>query len=112
MKVNRLGLGDWWPRPDQAAAGGLDHLPPDQWPMLAARWLAAGFESPWLRQLAELEAERRAPELAAKDGLRTWAAPDGPASAGPSGNANLPANFRVAERALDLMPEALRSIGF
>jgi hypothetical protein len=70
-----LRIGDWWPRPGQAAAGGLDHLPTDQWPSLATKWLAAGFDSESLRQLAQLRStETRA--------------------------------------ALDLMPEALRSIGF
>jgi hypothetical protein len=49
-----LRIGDWWPRPEEAAAGGLDHLPVDQWPSLAAKWLAAGFDSESLRQLAQL----------------------------------------------------------
>jgi hypothetical protein len=40
VTIDEFGLGDWWPRPDQAAAGPLDHLPADQWPMLAAKWLA------------------------------------------------------------------------
>ena len=55
MSVDEFGLGDWWRRPDQAAVGALDHLPSDQWPMLAAKWLAAGFDSPLLRQLAQLQ---------------------------------------------------------
>lgn len=54
-KIDRFGLGSWWPRPEQAAADALDHLRADQWPMLAAKWLAAGFDSPLLRQLAELQ---------------------------------------------------------
>lgn len=54
MSIDEFGLGSWWPRPDQAAVGALDHLPVDQWPALAARWLEAGFDSPLLRQLAEL----------------------------------------------------------
>ncbi len=78
MSINEFGLGGWWPRPDQAAVGALDHLPVDQWPMLAARWLAAGFDSPLLRQLAEHETR----------------------------------DIRAAMRVLDLMPEAMRSIGF
>lgn len=49
-----LRIGDWWPRPEEAAAGGLDHLPPDQWGSLAARWLAAGLDSEPLRELARL----------------------------------------------------------
>jgi hypothetical protein len=112
MRIGKFGLGAWWPRPEQAAAGALDHLPSDQWPMLAAKWLAAGFDSPVLRQLAELEAERQGSEPPARKGLRSWAAPRGPASAGPSGNPPVPAKLRLADRALDLMPEALRSIGF
>jgi hypothetical protein len=79
MNVDEFGLGDWWPRPDQAAAGALDHLPVCQWPMLAAKWLAAGFDSPSLRQLAKLRAgESRTMRL----------------------------------DVLDLMPKAMRSIGF
>jgi len=58
-KIDRFGLGGWWPRPEQAAAGALDHLPADQWPMLAAKWLAAGFDSPLLRQFAELQIPSR-----------------------------------------------------
>jgi hypothetical protein len=78
VNIDEFGLGDWWPRPDQAAAGALDHLPSDEWPMLAAKWLAAGFDSPLLRQLAA---------------------------------------FRVRDstalmHVLDLIPEAMRSIGF
>jgi len=78
MTIDEFGLGDWWPRPDQAAVCALDHLPVDQWPMLAAKWLAAGFDSPLLRQLAESRARE----------------------------------IRAALDALDLMPEAMRSIGF
>jgi hypothetical protein len=112
VKIDRFGLGDWWPRPDQAAAGALDHLPADQWPRLAAKWLAAGFDSLLLRQLAELRAGRRGTDPSAQDGPAAWAAPSGMAIAGPSGNADVPAPFRVAFQALDLMPEAMRSIGF
>jgi hypothetical protein len=80
--------------------------------MLAAKWLAAGFDSSVLRQLAELEAEQQGTEAAASEGLRSWAAPRDSGIAGSSDNAHVPAKFRVAVRALDLMPEALRSIGF
>jgi hypothetical protein len=45
------GLGGWWPRPHQAAAGGLDHVPVGQWPALAA-----GYDSPALRRLVKLRA--------------------------------------------------------
>ena len=111
MKIDRFGLGAWWPRPEQAAVGGLDHLPADQWPMLAAKWLAAGFDSPLLRQLAELQGRRRDTGLPAEDGLVTWAAPRGLATSDPSG-AGVPVQFRVALQAVDLMPEVMRSIGF
>ncbi len=76
--IDEFGLGAWWPRPDQAATGALDHLPAGQWPMLAAKWLPAGFDSQSLRQLAKLRV-------------------------GDNG---------AAFDALDLMPEAMRSIGF
>ncbi len=62
-------------RPEQAAAGVLDEVPVDLWPRLAARWLAKGFDSGPLRQLAALQPGE-------------------------------------AHAALDLMPVALRSIGF
>jgi hypothetical protein len=29
MTIDEFGLGDWWPRPAQTAAGALDHLPID-----------------------------------------------------------------------------------
>ncbi len=40
--------------PERAAAGGLNLVPVSEWPMLAAHWLAAGFDSEPLRQLAGL----------------------------------------------------------
>ena len=49
MNIRQFGPGDWWPRPDQAAAGALDHLPPGQWPGLASKWRAAGFDLEPLR---------------------------------------------------------------
>lgn len=64
-----------WVRPADAAAGVLDDEPLDLWPRLAARWLAAGFDSEPLRQLAGLRCDE-------------------------------------SHAALDLMPVALRSIGF
>jgi hypothetical protein len=77
----------WWTSPEEAAAGGLDHVPIDLWPKLAARWLAAGFDSESLRQLAQLQ------------------------------SGQYPARHRedrhlAALAALDLMPEVLRSLGF
>ena len=112
MNIDEVGLGDWWPGPDQAAVGALDDLPVDQWPMLAAKWLAAGFDSPLLRQLAELRSWRHDTGLPAEDGLVNWTAPVGQATARASGTADGPAKFRAALQALDLMPEAMRSIGF
>jgi hypothetical protein len=111
VKIDRFGLGGWWPRPEQAAAGGLDHLPAGQWPMLAAKWLAAGFDSPLLRQLAELQVQRRDAGPPVRNRTRYLAAPRGLATSNPSG-AGVPAQFRVARQALDLMPEVMRSIGF
>jgi hypothetical protein len=67
MSSDEFGLGSWWPRPDQAAAGALDRLPIDQWPMLAVRWLAAGFDSPPLRQLAEFRPRHMAAAMSALD---------------------------------------------
>jgi hypothetical protein len=79
VSVDEFGLGDWWPRPDQAAAGALDRVPFGEWPALAALWLAAGYDSPTLRQLAKLRTQR-------------------------TGAMRLDV--------LDLMPKALRSLGF
>jgi len=111
MSVDEFGLGDWWPRPDQAAAGALDHLPAAQWPTLAAKWLAAGFESPLLRQLAELQVQRHDTGPSVKNRTGDWAAPRGLTTSDPSG-AGVRVQFRVARQALDLMPEVMRSIGF
>ena len=112
MKIDRFGLGDWWPRPEQAAAGGLDHLPAGQWPMLAAKWLAAGFDSPLLRQLAELPVRRHDTASSARNRTGYWAAPRGLTTSDDPSGAGIPAQFSVARQAVDLMPEALRSIGF
>lgn len=79
MSVDEFGLGDWWPRPDQAALGALDRVPAGEWPALAALWLAAGYESAALRQLAKLRYER-------------------------TGAGRL--------EVIELMPKALRSLGF
>ncbi len=110
-KIDRFGLGDWWPRPEQAAAGALDHLPADQWPMLAGEWLAAGFDSPLLRQLAELQVPGRDTGPSARSRAGGWMAPRGVVVSGKAG-AGIPARFAAMRQALDLMPEVLRSIGF
>jgi hypothetical protein len=110
-KIDRFGLGDWWPRPEQAAAGALDHLPADQWPMLAAKWLAAGFDSPLLRQLAELQVPSRDSGPPAKNRAGGWAAPRSLVLSDHPG-AGIRARFAALRQAVDLMPEVLRSIGF
>jgi hypothetical protein len=112
MIVDEFGLGDWWPRPDQAAAGGLDHLPADDWPMLAAMWLAAGFDSPQLRQLAALPIRRRGTGPAARGAQGGWAAPAGISITELSEGAGIAGQFKLAFQAADLMPEVLKSIGF
>src|SRR5260370_5920626 len=112
MATGEFGLGDWWPRPARAPGGALDHLPSDQWPTLAAKWLAAGFDSPLLRQLAELRSGHHGTGPFAEKGPAGWTAPRGLTIADPSGTSGVPAQFRDAFQALDLMPEGLRSIGF
>ena len=109
-KIDRFGLGSWWPRPEQAAAGALDHLPADQWPMLAAKWLAAGFDSPLLRQLAELQVPPADAGPSAKNRAEGWAAPRGLVLSDQPGAIH--ARFAVVRQAVDLMPEVMRSIGF
>jgi hypothetical protein len=111
VRIDRFGLGDWWPRPDQAAVGGLDHLPADQWPMLAAKWRAAGFDSPLLRQLAELEIPPF--DVGSSARSRTgggWAAPRGLVLSDQPGAIH--ARFAAERQAQDLMPEVMCSIGF
>jgi hypothetical protein len=110
-KIDRFGLGSWWPRPERAAAGGLDRLPADQWPILAGRWLAAGFDSPLLRQLAELQvvpAVGQGPSARNRTG--SWAAPRGVVLSDQHGAIH--ARLALVRQVLDLMPEVLRSIGF
>jgi hypothetical protein len=99
MSASDFGLGGRWPRPEQAAAGALDDLPASRWPMLAAQWLAAGFDSQPLRQLAQLQSG------------------ESPAARRPGDFAEpVPGQgdgeVRAVVSALDLMPEVLRSIGF
>lgn len=53
--------------PAEAAAGGLDLVSVEEWPMLAAWWLAAGFDSELLREFAGLGA---ADALASRDLMR------------------------------------------
>lgn len=117
MSIDKFGLGDWWPRPAQAAAGALDRLPADQWPVLAAKWLAAGFDSSPLRRLAQLHTGETPARLQ----------PDRRKSSRSDGNWNQPLELgqplppevqrllhqhRATLEAMDLMPEVLRSIGF
>jgi hypothetical protein len=77
-----------WPLPEEAAAGALDRVSVDHWPRLAAYWLAAGFDSEPLRQLAELQSREAG-----------------------AGQERMFKALRTAQAALVLMPEALRSIG-
>jgi len=49
-----MSIGSRWVRPEQAAAGVLDDVPVGEWSGQAAHWLAAGFDSEPLRQLAGL----------------------------------------------------------
>jgi hypothetical protein len=117
MSIDRFGLGDWWPRPRQAAAGALDHLPPDQWPALAAKWLAAGFDSQSLRQLAQLQtgespASLRADRRSSSRRGGGWAQLDGPGQPVPVELRRLHRRHRTAADAMELMPEVLRSLGF
>jgi hypothetical protein len=117
MRIDRFGLGDRWPRPQQAAAGALDHLPPDQWPMLASKWLAAGFDSQSLRQLAQLQTGESPARLRAdrrSSSLRGggWALLAGPGQPVPAEVRRLQGRQRAAWDAMELMPEVLRSLGF
>jgi hypothetical protein len=111
-KIDRFGLGSWWPwpRPEQAAAGALDHLPTEQWPELAAKWRAAGFDSPLLRQLAEFKIPPSASGSSARNRTGSWAAPRGLVLSDQPGAIH--ARFAAMRQARDLMPEVLRSIGF
>jgi hypothetical protein len=101
-----------WIGPADAADGALDDVPTEIWPGLAARWLAAGFDSQLLRQLAELGTDEHRTGLTAEKGPAGWAEPRGLTVADPSGTAHLPAKLRIASQVLDLMPEVLQSIGF
>lgn len=115
MSVDRFGLGHRWPRPKQAAAGALDHLPAHQWPMLAAKWLAAGFDSQSLRQLAQLQtgespASLRADRHGSSRRGGNWAQPVGLPL--PAEVQRLQRRRRAVLDAMELMPEVLRSLGF
>jgi hypothetical protein len=117
MRIDRFGLGDWWPRPEQAAAGALDHLPADQWPTLAAKWLAAGFDSQSLRQLAQFQtgespASLRADRRSSSRRGGGWTQPVGSGQPVPAEVQRLQRRQRAALDARELMPEVMRSIGF
>jgi hypothetical protein len=116
MSIDKFGLGDWWPRPAQAAVGALDHLPADQWPALAAKWLAAGFDSSPLRRLAQLHpgeppARLLADRRKSSRGGSNW---NQPLELGqlPAEAERLLRQRSATLEAIELMPEALRSIGF
>lgn len=66
-----------WPAPEEASRGGADQLRDEQLPLLAAEWLARGYDSSELVQLATMtstearsEARRLLPEVIASLGLR------------------------------------------
>jgi hypothetical protein len=115
MSIDRFGLGDRWPRPKQAAAGALDRLPADRWPVLAAKWLAAGFDSEPLRRLAQLQigesqASHRADRRSSSRRSGDWAQPVGLPL--PTEAQRIERRFRAVQDAKELMPEVLRSIGY
>ncbi len=112
MSVDKFGLGDRWPRPAQAAAGRLDQLPAHEWPELAARWLAAGYDSSLLRQLAKLRVARLEPGPSAQAGLVSWTSADGPNWSRDAADPAWMTRMSVTSQARNLMPAALRSIGF
>jgi hypothetical protein len=103
-----MSSSSWWISPEDAAAGGLDHVPIDLWPRLAARWLAAGFNTESLRQLAQLQSEQypagiREDRRDPRRGAGALAQP-----------VPVPRDLRhmSALAALDLMPDVLESLGF
>jgi hypothetical protein len=109
-KIDRFGLGSWWPRPEQAVGGALDHLPAEQWPELAAKWRAAGFESPLLHQLAQLEIPRLDAGPSTTNRTGVWTEPRGLVLSDQAGAIH--ARFAAVRQAMDLMPDVMRSIGF
>src|SRR5260370_34169954 len=116
MSIDRFGLGDWWPRPKQAAAGALDHLPTDQWPVLAAKWLAAGFDSQPLRQLAQLQtgespASRRADRRSSSRRGGGRAQPVRLGQALPAEDQRLQRRQRARLDSMELRPEGVRALG-
>lgn len=80
--------GPRWPDPEEASRGGAEPLRDEQLPLLAAEWLARGFDSSELVQLAAMtsteartDARRLLPEVVESLGLRyvaadLWARPD------------------------------------
>lgn len=55
-----------WLQPvDAGEAYGLDSLPESEWPMVAAQWLADGFDSPQLRVVAGMDRADRGADIAA-----------------------------------------------
>jgi hypothetical protein len=97
--VSRIASG--WVRPEEAAAGALDHLPWDHWPRLAAHWLAAGFDSEQLGQLAALRPwETRAAPLLMPAALRSIGFD--PAPANEAFTARCQAALDIVQRDLDV----------
>ncbi len=93
--ILEMSIGNRWPRPGQAAVGALDHVPVGDWPGLAARWLAAGFDSESLRQLAKLRSwETKAALAVMPEALRSTGFDPAPAE---------------EEFTIDLVPEFVRT---
>lgn len=96
-----MSIGNRWPRPGQAAVGALDHVPVGDWPGLAARWLAAGFDSESLRQLAKLRSwETGAALVLMPEALRSIGFD--PAPAGEEFRARCQAALDIVQRDLDV----------
>jgi hypothetical protein len=96
-----MSIGNWLVRPEQAAAGALDHRPVDQWPRLAAHWLAAGFDSEPLRQLAGLRSWETGAALALMPAALRSIGFD-PAAADEAFSARCQAALDIVQRDLDV----------
>jgi len=99
--ILEMSIGNRWPRPGQAAVGALDHVPVGDWPGLAARWLAAGFDSESLRQLAKLRSwETKAALAVMPEALRSTGFD--PAPAEEEFTARCQAALDIVQRDLDV----------
>jgi len=99
--ILEMSIGNRWPRPGQAAVGALDHVPVGDWPGLAGRWLAAGFDSESLRQLAKLRSwETKAALAVMPEALRSTGFD--PAPAEEEFTARCQAALDIVQRDLDV----------